>query len=284
MDEETTALAGAMDKGAPLVATTTRWLAFAVGEAGAIVGLGYLYVSLSHGKTTLADLAVLLGIAVVVVALVTLAVLRSEEARLARELRTARTGTPAIRTMVLDRRQRSPMLLRALSTSLGTAAVLVAEGDRSGALDALSTASPLMAGGALQRLRAVIDADVQRASGTPAGLSLCIDALRSMEPLANREAERYRKHVLVKAVLGQADGDLAEKLYAELAASNDEDERVYAAWLRAWFEIEGPAPTDGELRLALLLARSQGAVDLAKKLEAALEPPSPLQPSPAPTT
>jgi len=272
-----------VERGAPLVATPARIAAFAVAEAAIAFGLGYAYVALAHSKQSLAALAPWLAGCAAVAALVTWAMLRAEEARLARELRTARSGTAAIRSMVLQRRQRAPMLLRLLSTSYGTAAVLLAEGERGLAIDALESTSALMSGGALAALKRVIEADADRAGGSAAQLNRCIDALRSMPRIGNTEADRYLSHVLVKAVLGQADGDLAERLATDLAASKDEEERIYAVWLRTWFDLPGEA-SDGELRLALLLARSQGAADLAKKLEARIEPVSPLQPSSAPST
>lgn len=286
MDDDATALPVVrIDRGQPLVATMPRWLALAAGETAVIFGLAYAYLSLSHSKQTLASMALPLAITAIVASLVTLAMLRAEEARLARELRTARSGTAAIRSMVLQRRERAPALLRFLSTTLGTSAVLIAEGERSAALDALAASSPVMAMGRIQLLRRVIEADAERAGGSAAGLTRCIETVRAVPRIGNTEADRYRTHVLVKAVLTQAHGELAEELCAELAASKDEDERIYAAWLSAWFEIDLPTePSDGELRLALLLARSQGADDLARKLEAKLGAGSPLQPSAAPST
>jgi hypothetical protein len=270
-------------RGAPLVATPARIAGFAVGEAALAFGLGYAYIAFAHSKETLASLAPILAACAAVAVIATVAMLIAEESRLHRELRTARTGTAAIRGMVLARRQRAPLLLRMLSTTHGTAAVLLAEGERAVAVDALDTTSPIMAGGLLGVLREVVRADVDRAGGSAAQLKKCVDALRAMAPLANVEAERYRTHVLVKAVLGGADGELAEALASELAASSDDELHVYAVWLRTWFEIED-APTDGELRLALLLARSQGAADLAKKLEARVGEASPLQRPSAPST
>ncbi len=286
MDDDTQALPDVrIERGAPLVASTPRWLALAAGEAAIVFGLAYAYISLSHSKQTLASMALPLAITAIVAAAVTLAMLRAEEARLARELRTARSGTAAIRSMVLQRRERAPMLLRLLSTSFGTAAVLIAEGERSAALDALAASSPIMAMGRIRLLRQVIEADADRAGASLAGLTRCIETIRAMPRIGNTEADRYRTHVLVKAVLTQAHGELAEELCAELAASKDEDERIYAAWLSAWFEIDLPTePSDGEVRLALLMARSQGAEDLAKKLEAKLSTGSPLQPPAAPST
>src|SRR5579883_337681 len=174
MDEES---AASIDRGAPVVATWTRWLAFAAGEALAVVGLAYAYLSFSRSKDTLASWALPVAGACVALALVTLAMLRAEEARLARELRMARSGTPSIRSMVLRRRERAPLFLRFFSTTLGTAALLVAEGERSAALDAISASSPLMAGGRSDRVRALVEADAERLVGSPAALDRALRAL-----------------------------------------------------------------------------------------------------------
>ena len=59
-----------------------------------------------------------------------------------------------------------------------------------------------------------------------------------MALIGNREADLYRMHVLVKAILEQGDADTAIDLVEKLAASTDDDERVYAAWLRVWFDLD----------------------------------------------
>jgi hypothetical protein len=281
-----------IDRGAPLVAAPLRWLAFAAGEVVGFALLGYGFIALTHSKRTLESLALPLAIAVGVTALATWAMLRAEESRLARELRTARTGTATIRGMVVSRRQKLPVVLRLFSTTLGTAAVLLADGERNLALDALAAGSPIMTGGRIQRLRVIIEADAERASGTAAGLERAVNTLRAAESLGNREGDLYLTHVLVKALLEQANGELASELHASLAKSADEEERLYAVWLRTWFELEDEEPVprahdddhEGELRLALLLARSQGAAELVTRLEAKLAALSPLQAPPSPST
>lgn len=258
-----------VDRGAPLVATGARAAAIALIGAAIVVGLAYAYVTFTHGARTLASLWPWIAVGCVSLAVVSFALLRSEESRLARELRTARTGTPLIRDMVLRRRQQLPVFLRVLTTTYGTAAVLVAEGDRSAALDHLAAASPLMRVGRIRALRELVEADAERASESLAGLSRCIERVRAMAPIGNVEADRYRVHVLVKAVLQQGDAEIADALIEEIAQSKDDEVRPYGVWLRAWFDLdEGrPAPTEGELRMAALLARTHGAADLQKKLD-----------------
>ena len=127
-------------------------------------------------------------------------------------------------------------------------------------------------------LRAVVTADLNRDSATTASLDESIRALRDAPRLGNREADLYRTHVLVKAVLERGDPQRALDLLPSLETSPDEEERVYAAWLRVWFDLEGEvlrtegeetaveAPlTVGELRLATLLARAHGAEKLVDK-------------------
>ena len=100
--------------------------------------------------------------------------------------------------------------------------------------------------------------------------------LRAMELLGNREADLYRTHVLVKALLQQGDPEGALELAHALEGSGDEEERIYAAWLRVWFDLEAAEddegewrPLDeGELRRATLLARAHGADELVEMLEA----------------
>ena len=182
--------------------------------------------------------------------------------------------------MVARRKRQTPVLSRLFSTRLGVAAVLVAEGDRSAALDAAAAGSWLMRGGRLDKLRRVVEADAERAGGTSVDLERCVRRLRDMAPIGNREADLYRVHVLVKAILEQGDADAASDLVEKLAASTDDDERVYAAWLRVWFDLDEQdagyrtsssplgALGEGELRMATLLARSQGAEKLVEKLQA----------------
>lgn len=269
-------------RGLPMVATWPRWLGFTLGGAGLFTLLAWAYVAISHSPRPLSGFAVPIAIASALVAVLVVVLLRSEEARLQRELRTARTGTAVIRDMVLSRRQKSPLVLRLLSTTLGHAAVLLADGERQAAIVALGQNSPFMQHGRLRQLRDLIECDVDRASGNSVTLERCVQTLRALPPIGNREADRYRIHVLTKAILEQANNDAAEDVLPEIESSTDEESRLYAVWLRAWFEIEPPSPLpEGELRLAALLARSHGADDLVKKLDdriAAASAPSPLLP------
>jgi hypothetical protein len=203
-----------------------------------------------------------------------LALLRAEEARLARELRTARTATALLRGMVSRRRQQAPFFARLFASKLGAAALRLADGDRDDALDSVAGGSPFMRGGRLDKLRAVVEADLDRATGTRAGLERCVERLRAMAPIGNREADLYRIHVLTKALLEDGDAERARELLEELESSEDEETQVYAVWLRVWFDVEGadyrqscPPLTEGQVRLALLLARAHGAGKLVEKLE-----------------
>ena len=181
--------------------------------------------------------------ATVVGSLLLFVLLRAEESRLSRELRTARAGTPVLRGLIAGRRQQMPFFARLCSTKLGMAAVLLADGDRDGARDALATASGFMRAGRLEKLRAILDADLERATGTSVGLERCVQRLRAMAPLGHREADLYRIHVLVKAVLAQGDGETGLELASELGggarAEKDDDARVYVTWLRVWFDLDG---------------------------------------------
>jgi hypothetical protein len=226
-----------------------------------------------HSADSVASHAGGLVLAIAVSTVMLYWLLLAEEARLARELRTARTGTAALRSMVAGRRLQAPLFARPFSTKLGTAAVLLADGERAAALDLLAAPAPLMSAGRLSRLREVVEADAARADGTPEALDRCIATLASREPpLGNREADLYALHVLVKAVLERGDAETASTLEGRLARTVDEDERPYLLWLRAWFDLDGEgaqngAGADGELRLAALLARAHGAEKLVAKLE-----------------
>jgi hypothetical protein len=294
--------AAPVDRGAPLVATATRWaasaLALAVGFAAALQGSLWFM----HSQRTLASFASVLALAAALEALLVYVLLRAEEARVARELRTARAGTATLRGMVASRRQQLPFLARLLSTKLGNAAVLLADGDRHEALSVLSAGSLLMRGGRLDRLRVAVEADAERAAGSPESLEHCIDQLKAMREeggIGNREADLYVLHVLVKAILERGEVEAAVDLVEALGRSKDEEQRLYLVWLCAWFDLDEAAPNDGpeaepgpeagakpkkpllgpgpqktylgpdqgEVRLATLLARSHGAEKLVEKLE-----------------
>jgi hypothetical protein len=261
-----------------LVATWGRWAVGTVALAAGFVLAVQAYVTFTRSERGLASFASLIAGFVIVDAGLVFAGLRSEEARLARELRTARKGTAALRGLVVGRRQQAPFLTRLFATRLGSAAVLLAEGERAAAMESLAGGSPLMRGGHLDVLRAVIDADAERATGTSVGLERCVGRLRELAPTGNREADLYRTHVMVKALLEHGDAEGALELHRTLAATKDDDERVYATWLRVWFDLEAgtddadawPPLTEGELRMAMLLARSHGAEKLVELLGARL--------------
>jgi len=266
------------------VATVPRWAAgsaaFAFGLAAAAEGSLLFLHSTKPFESLLGPLvAAAIGGSLVLVFL-----LRAEESRLARELRTARTGTPVLRALIARRRVAQPFLARFASTTLGTAAVLLADGDREGALDLLAKTPALMRGGKLDALRAVVQADLHRGDGTPAGLARCVSELRAMAPMGNREADLYRVHVLVKAILAKGDGQAGFELATRLI-EGDDDERVYATWLRVWFDLDEeedagasesaeaspeadawPPLAEGDLRVATLVARAHGAESLVTKL------------------
>lgn len=236
------------------------------------------YLGFIHSERKLGSFVSLFAVAFVAEGWLSLVLLRAEEARLTRELRTARTGTAVLRAMMTGRRRQLPLLGRLFSTGVGTAALLLADGDRPGALDALGSSSPLMYGGRLEKLRAVVRADLGRATGTTAGLEDCVTQLRAATCTGHCEADRYRMHVLVKAVLELGDADAAVEIAHELAASQDPELRLYATWLRVWFDLdqggvdcgEWPPLAEGLARQAALVARAHGADQLVDKLEARL--------------
>jgi hypothetical protein len=277
--EDLERMAGAA-RGSPVVATWPRWAVSAGALAAAFVGALWAFLAFTRSERPLSSFALLIVAVCALEGLLIMTLLRAEESRVARELRTARTGTAMMRAMASRRRQQAPFLARLFAARLGTAAVLLADGDRRGALDLLSGGSPLMRGGRLDRLREVLDADVERASGTPDALDRCIERLRAMTPLGHREADLYRTHVLVKALLEQGDGDTAVEVAGDLersaAAWPDEEQQLYATWLRVWFDLDAeaagyrhawPALPEGQLRMAALMARAHGADKLVEKLE-----------------
>jgi hypothetical protein len=264
------------DRGSPIVATPSRWLFSTAALVATFVTAVEAYLAFSHVDRTLASFAWLIALVAVAVTALVWATLRAEESRLTRELRTARTGTAVLRGLVAGRRQQTPLLTRLFATKLGLAAVLLADGDRQGALDVLGAGSVVMRGGRLDRLRAIVEADLERAAGTPAGREQCVEQLRAMHPLENREADLYRTHVLVKALLEQGDPDGAVEVLGALEPSRDEEQQLYVAWLRVWFDLDAeaadyrhawPALAEGQLRMATLLARAHGAEKLVEKLE-----------------
>jgi len=267
----------ATDRGFPIVATPSRWLFSTAALVAAFVAAVEGYLGFTHVGRTLASFAWLIALVAVAVTALVHATLGAEESRLTRELRTARTGTGVLRGLVARRRQQVPLLARLFSTKLGLAAVLLADGDREGALEILRNGSPvMMRGGRLDCLRAVVDADLERAGGTSAGLERCVERLRAMDPLGNREADLYRTHVLVKGLLQQGDPDEAIEILAALEPSRDDEQQLYVAWLRVWFDLDAeaagyrhawPALAEGQLRMATLLARAHGAEKLVEKLE-----------------
>jgi hypothetical protein len=278
------AVGAAQRKSVPLLLTWSRWFASSVAVGASLVAMTAAVLGFLHSQRSLASLAGPLLAACALEALVVYALLRAEEWRLASELRTARTGTPVLRAMIVRRRERAPLVARLFTTKVGLAAVLLADGDRAGAVDALSARAPLaflVQRGRLDRLRAVLDADLDRASGTPDGLDRCVEHLGSSgeagAPIGNKEADLYRTHVLVKAILERGDTERAFDLAQELGNSPDDDERLYSAWLRAWFHLEAEGPEvawpdvdEGQLRMAALVARAHGAERLVAELEARL--------------
>jgi hypothetical protein len=292
---------GVREPSAALVATLPRWLAVGVALEAGLAAVVEALLLFTHSAGRFSSFAWPLGLGATIGMLLVLAMLRAEESRLARELRTARTGTPVLRALVARRRLELPFLARWSSSRLGTAAVLLADGDRDGALDTMRAASVFMRGGRLEKLRAIVEADLERKTGTAAGLERCVQRLRVIPSLGNREADLYRVHVLVKAVLEQGDGETAVELATDLGRSVDDESRVYATWLRVWFDLdedasdagddgdgaatagrpearEGdaesdsapgrpwPALSEGDLRMATLAARAHGAESLVSKL------------------
>src|SRR5579864_1102788 len=110
-----------MPRGLPMVATWRRWATATVIFGIAFVLLARAYLGLSHTQRTLGSLLPVIAGACLFLAGLLWTTLRSEEVRLARELRVARSGTSALRAIGAHRRQPSPSLTRLLSTTLGTA-------------------------------------------------------------------------------------------------------------------------------------------------------------------
>ncbi len=277
---------GAPGRGVALVATPARWLATTSALVGAMVAALWFCLSLLHSHRTLASFLPVCAIGAALLGAMLWLTLRAEELRLGRELRTARTGTAALRSAIVGRRRQGSPLARLLSTHLGTAAILLAQKEGRDARDALGRRALLMEGGRLDALRVLVAADADRDSGSAGALEQCIRRLRATPRIGNREADLYRSHVLAKSVLERGDPACADEVLSELALSGDDEERVYATWLRVWFaSVEGEEHdagqplsdlTDGDLRIAMLLARAHGADQLVDKLGrrlAAIAPP-----------
>lgn len=263
-------------RGTAILATPVRWAVSSALLVAATLAALRLYLTLSHRAPT-AGLMVAAGIACSGEALMILALLRAEESRLARELRTARQGTALLRAMIRRRTRRGPLFARLVATELGGAALSLADGDESAARDMLAAELPWMHIGRVGALRAIVLADADRASGALAARSRCLEQLRTAPKLNHREADLYRLHVLVKATLEQGDAETALELASLLVRAKDDDERTYGTWLRVWFELDSEAQDDRwpplaeqDARLASLLARSHGAEALVGKLEARL--------------
>jgi hypothetical protein len=273
-------------RSARLVSTPARWAVCSAAIAVGFVVATAAALAFVHAHRDLASLSWLFVVFTAIESVFAFVLLRAEESRLARELRTARTGTAAVRAMAVRRAAgvgggaSVPFIARPFSTGVGLAAVRLADGDREGAADALRRGgSPLMAGGRLDAVRAIVDADLERASHAAGALDRAIARLRAMPALGHAEADRYRTYVLVKAVLERGDDDTALELARELGRSTDDEQAIYAVWLRVWFELDDEPATDEEpwpplaaaqARLATLAARAHGAERLIDQLAARL--------------
>jgi hypothetical protein len=191
-----------------------------------------------------------------------------EERALVKALRTARTGNAVTRRAFLRPRRRL-WVVGVISTTLGEAAVALADGDAGTAEAALSADSFFARGGPMANLRRVIRADLARVLGTEDSLAESIRALLAIGPVPHAEAERYRLHVLVTSVLEHGDLEAARSVAEDLLArAGDPELAIYLVWLRAWFELTHlPTPDAPVVRLALLAAKNHGAIDLVHRLE-----------------
>jgi len=165
--------------------------------------------------------------------------------------------------------------MRLFATELGGAAVCLANGDESAARDLLAAESPWMDVGRMRALRTFVLADADRALGTSAARLRCIERLRTAPRIGHREADLYRVYVLVRAILELGEADSGLEVAMRLAQSTDPDERIYGIWLMVWFDLDAqaeggdwPPLAEDQARLALLMARSQGAEALVDKLQA----------------
>jgi hypothetical protein len=276
-DEHGDLLAGASRRNPTLVATPLRIVALALAIALAAYALSAMAARVRAGVTLEPPaLAVVFGVALVVLTFV----LRSDDARLTRELRIARTGSASVRATTLTRRERGPRYLRWLSTTLGTTAVHLSDGDRFAAESAFERDPFFYRVGTIAALRTLVRADLARATDLPGERDRAIATLASAPATGHIEVDRYRTHVLVKALLEKGDPELAERVARELMHHADDEQRVYAVWLHVWFDgalergsetatASEAAPTfdEGTLRLAALLARTHGATELVQKIE-----------------
>jgi hypothetical protein len=254
-----------------------RLAAFGAGAFGlGFVGIRRI-VRLVHDGSELLQSPTVLGIAAIFAGAMALGVvqhLRAEEGRLLRALRTVRSGTASLGARQKGLRAgRRVWIVALISTTLGEAIAAIADGDLAYAEAALVGDSWLARGGPMRALRAVALADLERARGGESGLGHCIGALMEQGQLPHAEAERYRTHVLVKAILELGDFETARALADDLAKTQDPELAVYLVWLRAWFELEHlPAPEPPLVRLAVLAAKNHGALELVRRLEPAVAP------------
>ncbi|MFO0678269.1 MAG: hypothetical protein U0169_17160 [Polyangiaceae bacterium] len=212
------------------------------------------------------------------------ALLVAEDARLNRELRLACDGTSTLRQMALGRRGKQPFFVRLLTTHLGSAALLLAEGDDVAAGDAIVRETPFVAFGRMERLKRVVEADLSRARKTAASRDSALELLSGIRPFENRAADVYRAFVLTRTLLEGADRDGADRTAREFGRSPHTTVRTLAVWLHVWFDLDGTdAPSDADLRIAALFARNHGAQALVEKIEAAfpVDDETAAKPSPA---
>ncbi len=260
--------------------TPLRSLVVVIVVTGVVLGLSRLVARIQR----IADFTVPLELYLLLGAVLTLIgwlSLRTEDARLGRELRIAYAGTVTAREQAVRRRLRASWFSRLFMPPHGLAALLLASGDPESVLDLLATGSPLylaVLGQRLGHLRKVIAAGA-RASVAASRTDDEDGEARSAaltELLATRELDtgagdvtRFRAFVLARAVLEAGDVLTARELAFDFLASPDADVRLYAEWLRVWFDLDDPAlaiADEGERRRAALHAVNAGARDLAEKL------------------
>ena len=80
----------------------------------------------------------------------------------------------------------------------------------------------------------------------------------------------------MKAILAQGDGEAGLDVARQLSGTLDDETRTYVTWLRVWLDLDRdehgvadpgwPDLSDGDLRMASLVARVQGADRLVTKL------------------